>query len=170
MLATNRFMYEKKRAQSPYSRMYHAANTWMKKPTPVMTPSMVSDKPSRRSAKRGAKPPTSSHCHSGWVNAPPAGGCAKNSMPTASVVSADTPMAPIPIAAAALSDRRLRPKVRMTKPENGARKTRKSRLNMARVSLSSHWQRRYRACGSGGGAAAASRGPRWSRRQRGSAP
>src|ERR1700678_3705200 len=154
MLATNKFMYEKKRAQSPYSRMYQAANAWVKKPTPVITPSMVSDKPSRRSAKSGAKPPTASHSQSGCVNAPPAGGWTKNSIPSARVASADAPTAPILIAAAAFSDRRLRPKVRVTKPKNGARKTRKSRLNMARVSLSSHWQHQYRVCGSGGGAGA----------------
>jgi len=44
--------------------MYQEANRWIRKPTPVTTPSMVTDRPSRYRVKLVLKSPTLIHCHS----------------------------------------------------------------------------------------------------------
>ncbi|MCY1454245.1 hypothetical protein D9M71_849740 [compost metagenome] len=58
--------------------MYQEANRWIRKPTPVTTPSMVTDRPSTYRVKFGAKPSTDIHCHSSWLYAPPSGGATLN--------------------------------------------------------------------------------------------
>ncbi len=58
--------------------MYQAANRWMKKPTPVITPSIVSDNASSDSVNVGAKSPICIHVHNGCVNVPPLGGLVRN--------------------------------------------------------------------------------------------
>ncbi len=75
------------------------ANRWIRKPTPVITPSMVSESPSRCRPKAGRKSPTAIQVQSTISWLPPS----KPRMASA-VAEADTPIEPTPIAAEVFSE------------------------------------------------------------------
>src|SRR5690606_37294114 len=128
--------------------MYQEANMWIRKPTPVTTESMVSDRPSSTRLKPMLKSPTDIHVHSGWLNA-----ClplAKKSTPTNAVTSAARPMEPTPTVAERFSDQRPRENASNTKPINGRIMVKASMFIHA-----SHLLNRCSGFGDGDGAAAA---------------
>ncbi len=97
--------------------MYQVANRWMKKPTPVITPSMTSDRPSRRSAKLRREAvdghPGPQHLGVGAALRRVATGIRQ---PISSVSSADRPIEPTPTIAAGFSGSRPRANARIRKP------------------------------------------------------
>src|ERR1051326_240306 len=120
--------------------MYHAANMWIRKPTPRITPSMTSDRPSRRSENSGVKPSTLIHVHSFTVCCTPSGGFDRNWNPMRNVSSADKPTEPTPTTAAAVSGMRPRANASATKPASGNAKTSGRRSSISRSSV--HLSRR----------------------------
>ena len=108
--------------------MYQDANRWMKKPTPVMTDIMVSDRASTCSVKVGAKLPTLIQVHMWTETKPPSGGAEENCQMAAAVVRAEMPTLPTPMTAARFSDMRLRDSARIRKPNSGATNTKGSQV------------------------------------------
>ena len=131
MLATNRFMYEKKRAKPSSPRMYQAANRWMKKPTPVMTPSIVSDSASSFTRERRCE---RADLHPGpqrFAICALRAAIAK-SRPTCAVTNADRPMLPTPMIAATRSDMRSRANVSSAKPDEREDEDQRNEIHAAR--------------------------------------
>lgn len=95
---------------------------WMKKPTPVTTDSMVSDRPSSTRVTPILKLPTAIQVHRLCSNScTPAAFWAKKSIATYTVTSAARPIEPTPTVAAVFSDQRPRENANSRNPISGSR-------------------------------------------------
>src|SRR5690606_37008320 len=118
--------------------MYQLANRWIRKPTPVTTPSMVRDRPSRYRVRLGVKLPTAIHCQSTWMLVPSGRAPVLYWKMIQALDRADSPTEPTPTSAEVFSDQRPREKASSRKPISGNNRVRNSMFIRA-----SHWQHRY---------------------------
>src|SRR5699024_4102699 len=131
--------------------MYQEAYMWIRKPTPVTTESMVSDRPSNTRLKPMLKSPTDIHVHSGWLYA--CSPLAKKSTPIKAVTSAARPTEPTPTIAETFSDQRPRENASRKKPING-----KIMVKASMFIRASHLLNRCSGSGDDGEVAAAAQG------------